>query len=160
PQHLHGTVTDAETGRPIERFTLIPGWGPHRPQSRPEWLQGSAKTFGAGRFELSGGLFPDHGFPRSVRIEAEGYAPGELIGFLDNQEDVAHDFKLRKAAMLAGVVRSPDGRPLAGVDVALSGSDYDARIKNGRFLANRVVREVPQVKTGLDGRYSFRPQGQ
>ncbi len=28
PQHLHGTVTDAETGRPIDRFVLIPGWGP------------------------------------------------------------------------------------------------------------------------------------
>ena len=28
PQHLHGTVTDAETGRPIERFTLLSGGGP------------------------------------------------------------------------------------------------------------------------------------
>ena len=29
PQRIHGTVTDAETGRPIERFVLISGQGPH-----------------------------------------------------------------------------------------------------------------------------------
>jgi hypothetical protein len=160
PQHLHGTVTDAETGRPIERFVLIPGWGPHRPQLRPEWLQGSARTFGAGKFDLPNGLFPDQGYPRSIRIEAEGYQPGELLGFLDNQEDVAHDFKLRKSRPLEGIIRGPDGRPLAGVDVALSGTDYDARIKDGRFQANRVVREVPHMKTGPDGRYAFRPPGE
>ena len=31
PQRMHGTVTDAETGRPVERFVLISGQGPHRP---------------------------------------------------------------------------------------------------------------------------------
>jgi len=159
PQHLHGTVTDAETGRPIDRFVLISGWGP-RPGTRPEWLQGSARPFGAGTFDLPDGLFPDQGFPRSIRIEAEGYVPGELLGFLDNVEDVAHDFKLRRAATLTGIIRGPDGRPLAGADVALSGGDYDARIHNGQLLANRTVREAPHMKTGPDGRYTFRPQGE
>ena len=59
------------------------------------------------------------GWFRSIRIEAEGYEPAEFLGFPDSLEDVAHDFKLRKAAPLAGIVRGPDGRPLAGVDVAL-----------------------------------------
>ena len=35
PQRVHGTVTDAETGRPIERFDLISGQGPHRPGWTP-----------------------------------------------------------------------------------------------------------------------------
>ncbi len=159
PQHLNGTVTDAETGRPIDRFVLIPGWGP-RPGTRPEWLQGSARPFGAGKFDLPEGLFPDQGFPRSIRIEAEGYVPGELLGFLDNVEDIAHDFKVKKAATLTGIIRGPDGRPLAGADVALSGGDYDARIENGRLRANRTVREAPHMKTGPDGRYTFRPPGE
>jgi Carboxypeptidase regulatory-like domain len=34
PQHVHGSVTDAETGRPIERFTLIHGSGPSLPVAR------------------------------------------------------------------------------------------------------------------------------
>ena len=70
----------------------------------------------------SGGLFPDQGFNRSIRIEAEGYLPAELIGFRDDAEDIAHDFKLRKAAPLSGIVRGPDGKPLAGAKVGLSGS--------------------------------------
>ena len=47
PQHLHGTVTDAETGRPVERFSLVIGWGPDVPGGRPEWLHGNPnnKTF-------------------------------------------------------------------------------------------------------------------
>ena len=36
PQHLHGTVTDAETGRPIERFILISAWGPPWPGFPPQ----------------------------------------------------------------------------------------------------------------------------
>ena len=104
------------------------------------------------------GLFPDQGFRRSIRIEADGYLPAELLGFLDNDEEVVHDFKLRKAIPLSGVVRGPDGRPLAGADVALSGPESDARIENGRLVANRVVGEATHGKTGPDGRYTFRPQ--
>ena len=160
PQHLHGTVTDAETGRAIERFVLIPGWGPDRPGGRTEWLRGesSAKTLAGGEFDLRDGLFPDQGFRRSIRIEADGYLPAELLGFLDNDEEVVHDFKLRKAIPLSGVVRGPDGRPLTGADVALSGPASDARIENGRLVANRVVAEATHLRTGPDGRYTFRPQ--
>ncbi len=97
---------------------------------------------------------------RSIRIEAEGYEPAEFLGFLDNVEDIAHDFKLRKAAPLTGIVRGPDGQPLAGVDVALSGADYDARIENGRLMANRAVGEAPHTKTGPDGRYRVPAAGE
>ncbi len=54
PQHLHGTVTDAETGRPIERFDLISGQGPHRPGWTPRWYRDSARSFGGGKFDLPG----------------------------------------------------------------------------------------------------------
>jgi len=95
PQHLHGTVNDAETGRPIERFVLIPGWGPVRPGSRPSWLRGepSARTLAGGEFDLTDGLFPDQGFRRSIRIEADGYLPAELLGFLytDEQKSAWYD---------------------------------------------------------------------
>ena len=109
PQHLHGTVTDAETGRPVERFTLVIGWGPNVPGGRPEWLHGNPnnKTFANGRYDVPDGLFPDQGMRRSIRIEADGYLPGEFLGFLDNVEDIAHDFKLRKAAPLRGSSAAP-----------------------------------------------------
>ena len=160
PQHLHGTVTDAETGRPIERFAWSSAGARTVPGGRPEWLHGNPnnKTFTNGRYDVPDGLFPDQGLHRSIRIEADGYLPGEFLGFLDNVEDIAHDFKLRKAAPLTGIVRGPDGRPIAGADVALSNSDNDARIENGRLVANRVVGEALHTKTDLEGRFRFQPQ--
>ena len=71
PLHLHGTVTDADTGQPVDHFDLIPGWGPYSPGGRVEWLRGpSVQQLGNGRYDFRGGLFPDQGFNRSIRIEA------------------------------------------------------------------------------------------
>jgi hypothetical protein len=157
PQRLHGTVTDAETGRPIERFNMIPGFGPIRPGWSPQWSQNSARTFGGGKFELTRSDIEQQ-MVHSIRIEAEGYEAAEFLGFPDGLEDIAHDFKLRKATPLAGIVRGPDGRPMAGVDVALSGGGYEASIANGRLERGSGYYRSLRVRTGPDGRYEFHPQ--
>ena len=61
--------------------------------------------------------------------------------------------------MLAGIVRGPDGRPMAGVDVTLSGAGY--RRPDPERAADARVGEnaAPRIRTGPDGRYAFRPQG-
>ncbi len=160
PQHLYGNVTDASTGRPIERFRLVIGWGPNLPGGRPEWLHDTPKnrSFTGGRYDIPDGPFPDQGFRRSIRIEADGYLPGEFLGFLDSDEDVAHDFRLVRAEPLTGIVRGPDGRVVVGADVALSNADNDARIQNGRLVANRLVGEALHTKTDTEGRFRFQPQ--
>ncbi len=159
PLHLHGTVTDAVTGQPIERFGLIPGWGPRTPGSLVEWLRGpSVHHLGNGRYDLRGDLFPDQGLNRSIRIEAEGYLPAELLGFRDDAEEIAHDFKLRKAQTITGIVRGRDGKPVAGAEVAMSDSDNYVRIQNGRLVTSFVVGTPPHVRTDRDGRYTFLPQ--
>ena len=139
PQHLHGTATDAETGRPIGRFTLIPGEGPHMPGWAVDWKRGQARIFTDGRFDLAGDLSADRGEPRSFRIEADGYEPAESLGFPGDAEDVVRDVKLRKDTRrkiaLSGIVRGPDGRPIAGAEVGRGG----IRIKDGRLdKAGRV----------------------
>ncbi len=73
-----------------------------------------------------------------MRIEAEGYLPAELIGFSDGAEEIAHDFKLRRAQTITGIVRGLDGKPVAGAEVTLRNPD-----KPGT------------TKTGPDGRYTF-----
>ncbi len=97
---------------------------------------------------------------RSIRIEAEGYEPAEFLGFADSLEDVAHDFRLRKVAPLAGIIHGLDGQPLAGVDVTFNGSGYGASIENGRLNPHSGRNPAPRIRTGPDGRYTFRPQGQ
>jgi hypothetical protein len=158
PQRLRGTVTDAETGRPIERFNVISGWGPIRPGWTPQWSRDSVRTFGGGKFDMAG---PDieQQMVHSIRIESDDYEPAELLGFSDSLEDVAHDFRLRKATSLSGIIRGPDGRPLAGVDVALDGDGYEATIEDGRIQPGSGHYRWLRIRTGPDGRYAFRPQG-
>src|SRR5262249_10904110 len=91
PQRLHGTVTDAETGRPIERFTLTPAVGPNSPDDRPQWEPdvNAKSTLTHGQFDMSRFLFEGGHSRQSIRIEAEGYQPAELLGFPESAEDVA-----------------------------------------------------------------------
>jgi RNA polymerase sigma factor (sigma-70 family) len=158
PQRLHGTVTEADTGRPIEKFDLIYGWGPHRTGWTPDWQWSTRHSCTGGKFDLTGSDSEQEIY-RSIRIEADGYVPVEFMRFHDSLEDVVHDFKLKKATPLVGIVRGPDGRPLAGVDVALSGVGYDAPIGNGRLRDGSGRGQTSRVRTGPDGRYEFRSQG-
>ena len=122
PQRKHGTVTDAETGRPIGRFTLIQGTGPSLQGMRPVWSRDNIKDFAGDRFDLSYPFMRDDNSRQSIRIEADGYQPAEFLGFPGNDEDVRVDFKLRKAVPLSGIVRGPDGKPVASPTWAPAGS--------------------------------------
>ena len=154
PRRLHGTVTDAETGRPIERFDLISVQGPNRPGWTPQWSQGSSRSFGGGRFDLTDSGIEQQ-MNRSIRVESEGYEPAEFLGFSDSLEDVAHDFKLRKAARLARIVRGPDGRSMSEVIVALVGEGYEASIQNGRLKPGSAAEQMIGNLIGPEGRYTF-----
>ena len=161
-QHWHGTATDAETNRPIERFTLIPGSGPLLPGMHPDWRRDQSRVYTSGRFDLTGELTFDQDTRSSIRIEADGYESGDLIGFADNAEDVTHDFRLRKspreAEPLTGIVHGPDGRPLAGAGVILCLPGDDVRIENGRLTEGGARTPAIRFETDRDGRYTFRPQ--
>ncbi len=120
---VSGTVTDAETGRPIETFRLIPGQGPYQPRNSINWYGGTvSKILHGGKYDVIG-FFPsaggDWGGVSSLKVEAEGYTPGTWIGFRDDGGDLVHDFVLHKGRPLEGVVRGPDGKPLVGAEVWL-----------------------------------------
>lgn len=87
PLKVKGAVVDAETGQPVESFTVMPGidWG--NGQST-YWERQSARRQTAGRYEL------DFGEPRAghlIRIEAEGYLPTVSRSFKDDEGDVTFD---------------------------------------------------------------------
>ena len=82
--HVTGAATDAETGRPIETFTVIPGivWQADPSTRSPTWERRNAEIHQGGRFELEF----DHPYPyRTIRIEAEGYAPAKSETFPGDQ---------------------------------------------------------------------------
>jgi beta-lactamase regulating signal transducer with metallopeptidase domain/thiol-disulfide isomerase/thioredoxin/protocatechuate 3,4-dioxygenase beta subunit len=157
PLRLRGKVVDSQTGKPIEAFVLIAGWGPDRPGGQISWRRGSSAKKRIGGTYDEVGLFPDQGLTRSLRVEAEGYAPGVLIGFKDDAGEIVHDFKLQRASGLSGVVRGLHGKPLAGAVVALTNRSLRPRISNVNLDEFSRTLGVT-AETGPDGRYEFGSQ--
>ncbi len=158
---IRGTVVDAETGKPIDDFRLVPGLsgsprGPSGLNSQlPRWRLDGAQLGRAGRYEFGfAGYAPK--LPRFLRVEAEGYLPAESRSYADDEGDQTFDVRLRRSANLAGVIRLPDGSPLAGATVLLSTPSDFVRLEDGRLNGERV--QGPRMDTEADGRFSFSPQ--
>ena len=116
PLHVRGRVTDAETGRPITAFTLVPGytW-----ENDPNvwWLNDRAKELTGLSYDV---LLSTEAGLRVIRIEAEGYLPETSRRLKDDEEEAVVHFALQRGSGISGVVRLPDGSPLAGAEVMLA----------------------------------------
>jgi RNA polymerase sigma factor (sigma-70 family) len=151
PRYVRGSVTDAVTGKPIERFTVLTGHG-DAAGSHLDWEYPMAVPGSAGTYEAKLGA-EYRSFDRYVRIEAEGYLPerSRALGESDAEWDRTFDFKLRPGeAAITGVVRLSDGSPLVGAEVVLLTSLTP--IADGRFSSPLPGR---MAKTGPDGRFRF-----
>jgi hypothetical protein len=69
---------------------------------------------------------------------------------------VSLEFKLKKGHPLSGVVRGPDGQPVAGADVVLCVGPTGPYIRNGEIGQRR---DLLVVQTNNAGRYRLPPQG-
>jgi thiol-disulfide isomerase/thioredoxin len=151
PLKVSGGVTDADTGRPIDTFTVLPGidWGNGR---SPYWERQSARKESGGRFEVD---FTEPRAGHLIRIEAEGYLPASSRSFTDSEGEVRFDFALKKGEGVSGVVLGLDAQPLAGASVCLVVPGTSTQLVNGRPPDRR---DTPVVETGRDGRFRFPAQ--
>ena len=155
---ISGKLTDAATGQKIESGVVevaamdaksaISTWG----------RQDRANAF-PGSFTAS--LDADAKTGYRLRVSAKGYEPFETRAFRSEEKKVTYDIKLTKSAMpagvaVSGVVRTPDGKPLGGADVAITypsgGTPAPAvEVQNGT-----IKRSEGQavVKTDANGRFS------
>ena len=161
--HVFGTVADAETGKPIERFRATPvvddglkspDDGPRRVSIRENAVEGKD-----GRFEMKFGLV--EGPKRFVRIEAQGYRATDSSQFSKDDEKTVLAIKLQPAEAVSGTVRDADGKPIAGATVLLALPQNPLTVENGRLRDDRYVRlQGEKIETRADGRFSFiRPAG-
>ena len=142
---IRGTVTDVETGRPIETFTVVPGLGPGR-----IWLESLARTHHGGRYVFSDVV---NAQPYLVRIEAKGYLPATSPAYPNNAGEKTFNARLSKGAWLEGVVRGTHGEPLAGAEVIVA-IEQGIHISGGKTYQREYH---PYLLTGPDGRFSFSP---
>jgi hypothetical protein len=149
---VSGTVTDAATGKPIDDFMLYDG------QGSGSWDRRRSRQFHDGRY-IRTITWP---YPGTVafRIESEGYLPAESRGFQITEGTVTYDFRLTRGKVptrpaISGVILLPNGRPAAGVEVALASKTSGPDVRNGRVSARD---KQPIVRTGPDGSFRFPPQ--
>jgi protocatechuate 3,4-dioxygenase beta subunit/peroxiredoxin len=165
PLRIQGTVVDAETARPIDRFTLVPAtlWGLGHWEGKDfvsnkgvswSWDRPEARTFTGGRYEIE---FAEPRTAYFLRVEANGYQPGVSRAFKADEGRVVLAFKLTKDAGPAGLVQLPDGGPAEGADVALATPTQRLILRNGR-IDPRDRAAFLAARTDADGRFAFPPQ--
>ncbi|MHB1562387.1 MAG: sigma-70 family RNA polymerase sigma factor, partial [Isosphaeraceae bacterium] len=152
PLRVRGRVTDADTGRPITRFTLVPG-DTDSGLEFAAWENNHAREITGLSYDVTlSTVMP----ARLIRIEAPGYLPAISRVLKDDEEEAVVHFALRRGEGIAGVVRAPDGSPLAGVEIALATDFRPAHIQDGRFVLETALQ--PRiVRTGADGRFVLEP---
>ena len=148
---ISGKVVDAETGEPVKQFQVQSGidWGTDRPVS---WDPRDMKIFKNGIYEM---IFdePQQGY--LIQINAGGYQSAVSRRFKTEEGDIAFDFKLTKQDWPGGIIKLPDGTPVAGAKVILGTSSQPLFIENGRNIQTSFS---PFVETNAEGRFSFPPR--
>lgn len=164
PIGVAGHVTDASTSAPVAQFTIkaqvsASGQGGGR--------QGPFGGGGGGGNRLSQdvddatGKFLLTGLREGtwkVSIVADGYSNSDAIEVtIPRKEGEAElAFALIRAASIEGVVKSPDGAPVAGATVAVPSSTAGAPWMRGGGAAE----ETPTARTDADGHFvleGFKP---
>jgi RNA polymerase sigma factor (sigma-70 family) len=141
---VRGAVTDAATGGPIEEFAVVPSLEPG-----DNLMVDFISAQQGGRY-----LFRDIiALPFRIRIEARGYLPVKSPVFPGDGGYQVFDVKLEKGQWLEGVVRGPDGAPLAGAEVILA-AGIELSIESDKNFHRRHHRHI---LTGPDGIFSFSP---
>jgi len=150
PLEISGKVTDAETGNPVETFTIIPGtrW---KGRAGAHWDQRGRKTFTHGAYKLE---FIHPQARRVLRVEADGYLPAVSRPFNSDEGVQRVDFGLREGKGLTGFVRDPHGKAVAGAQLVLGLPGQYVSVQNGQVDAHGSLL----LTTGPQGQYRLPPQ--
>ncbi len=149
--HVRGRITDAGTGRPITAFTLVPGYTWEKIQN-VWWKNEQAKELTGLSYDVN--LSTEAGLG-VVRIEAENYVPAISRGLKDDEEEPVVHFALHRGSSVSGIVRLPDGLPLAGAELLLSTPARPVQLNNGHPQVG--LSDLRVVKTRADGRFTLPP---
>jgi peroxiredoxin len=148
---ITGRVSDAETGQPLPKFRLVQG----RPiEGREEiyWAENESVETTGDRYTMR---FDEPFEALWMRIESPGYRTFESRAFRSSEGSQTFDFALTCGEEpLYGLVMLPDGKPAAGADVVIDTREMGFLMQAGQFDRRA---NVPTVKAGTDGRFTFTP---
>ena len=158
PLTVQGSVTDADSGEPVTKFTVTPGW----PEGGGDGARLEKQRASAGKnghyeihFESPIVVSPTP-YDFIFQISATGYAPVQSRAIKPNEGAVTWDVKLKKTPATIGTVKTADGKPAAGVKVFLAGArDY---LQLDGTEINNQNRYADDLETDADGHFELPPQ--
>jgi uncharacterized GH25 family protein len=140
---ITGKVIDAETKKPIEKFTVTPGVRFNADQM--SWSQNQRFAATEGKYQVR---HVHDAFAHLVRIEAAGYQAALSRDIKSNEGKVSIDFELQKAADIAATVLTPEGKPAAKAQVAVGIAGAQINIHNGTFGQQTYATKLETDETG------------
>ena len=119
---ISGRVTDSATDKPIEQADVDVGVTDPR-TGRVVWRREQQVFTFQGRLQAN--IDVEERAEVQLRITANGYAPAVSRIFRRDEQQAEYDARLTRtdhaeAVVLSGIVRRPDGKPLAGAAVTLA----------------------------------------
>jgi beta-lactamase regulating signal transducer with metallopeptidase domain/protocatechuate 3,4-dioxygenase beta subunit len=144
---ISGKVVDAETKKPIEKFTVTPG--ARFDASHKHWSQNERFAATRGKYQIR---HVHDAFAHLVRIEAAGYQAALSRDIQSNEGRVSIDFELQRAADIAATVLTPEGKPATKAEVAVGIGGSQINVFNGTFGHQTYATKL---ETDESGRFHF-----
>ncbi len=153
---VHGTVVDAGTGRPVDKFRVTKG-----EVRRPTYLPAFASWNPATSREVTGTerfvrTFRTQYGAYAIQIEAKGYRPAAKV-FPNNARNIGLHFRLVRAGKITVRVLNPGGTPAIGAKALLVPVDREGIIETGGHYSTMHLDERFHT-TGAHGTLTFAPQ--
>ena len=150
-----GTVVDAQTGKPIEAFTVLQGI---KFDSRDVYWQNNEQdnqegVDGAFGLELT---TPRIGY--AIRIRADGYAPADSHVFTQDQAKVELSFRMERATNIAGKLITLDGKPVVNAKVYPYTAADPLHFTDGQIVPMRG--DIKSASSDENGSFSLPPDPQ
>jgi hypothetical protein len=149
----HGIVQDEETKEAVTNVTATPGY--RNGDERWGWLPYLAVRGPTGQF-----TFHDRKQWGFMKIEAPGYQP-RAVPIFDGGESSTNLFALRRADVVKGVVKLPDGLPAPGAQVAVIGETLFILGQGKITLQRQSASDLSlSATTDNEGRFELPPHFQ
>jgi hypothetical protein len=154
---LRGSVVDAKAGTPIPRFKVLVGTDDPFPRSGSEAVLNSPRLLGEGHDGRFAWQVVAGGSRFQLQIEAEGYL--ESVSEQKTAETAAEEFefKLKRGAILTGIVLTTGDLPAEGAAVTLAGRGFGAVMQApGQMLDPNPGFETTRTRTDRLGRFTLK----
>ena len=152
---VYGKVFDAETKKPIEAFTVIPGRKYSQGEVQTHWQRSEGARGSGGEYSLRMSSYYFQPEAR-VLVEAPGYEPQVSRGFA-GMDSYTHDFALKKGRGVSGLVLLPDGSPAPAATLVIVEKGESASLdQSGQVRGSGGSADL--VRSDAQGRFEFTPK--